>query len=388
MPEAEMVGGDSLLLAAAEAETASMAVGDVDGRLAAGNAEIQNYEPDVDLAQAGSRGTKSTISAFAAAASEIQASWDARPVAAESSSTEVTSQSGDAETAQSEEVPVTETAVDTGSSEKADAETVNYRTERFGTAVNDTLDAADVHTPVGVTGKAIDTAAYFSGKDWEMTINAEHLAGSAALAPEVANSAYHEARHAEQKHLLMRQKAGERASSPFGNLVAESSYISSLSKQCHIKEDAVSHAFERPISTEHPLTPTLTVLWESMYGSSREANATAEEMSKAAKRFMELTGTMDEGVDSGLIRGIMEMSTNLSNRVNATMARWFDGDQAGMEAFTHYEEVKKELADLQVLIEEANLSYEEAYEQYMSRAYEVDAHAAGDAVQESMETDG
>ena len=86
-----------------------------------------------------------------------------------------------------------------------------------------------------------------------------HLIFEGALAcpaegvSDVANSVYHEARHAEQKHLLMRMKAGELKSEPAYAIVAtEASYISSLSAQYHVHKDAVNHAFQTPIATTHP----------------------------------------------------------------------------------------------------------------------------------------
>ena len=400
IPAPDASSGEHLLLAAAEAESAEASMQHMPGIIDTGMQQIVAYQPDGDLSAAGGLRTQTSISDSAAAANEIKASWNKRPDPETQTSTAApdtgftvggkadpqcaATESGITEGTASEKAPATQP----NNSEAVPPDVVAYRRERFHAAINRSLGAAGVYTPVKLDSAQLSSDAEFTGSEWKITLSEGALACPAEGVSDVANSVYHEARHAEQKHLLMRMKAGELKSEPAYAIVAtEASYISSLSAQYHVHKDAVNHAFQTPIATTHPLTPALTDLWNSMYDEAAKTNAKVNNFRDAARAFMDKTGTNEDVIDSAMMRSIMQLSTNAANRLDALTLRWFGSEEDALKAYEKYTEVKKELAELQLVISQAGMTFNEAYAQYRSRLYEQDAFAAGDAVQQAMDGD-
>ena len=124
-----------------------------------------------------------------------------------------------------------------------------------------------------------------------------------------------------------------------------------------------------------------------MYDEAAKTNAKVNNFRDAARAFMDKTGTNEDVIDSAMMRSIMQLSTNAANRLDALTLRWFGSEEDALKAYEKYTEVKKELAELQLVISQAGMTFNEAYAQYRSRLYEQDAFAAGDAVQQAMDGD-
>lgn len=331
------------------------------------------HELDVDPAEVGSLRSEASMAAFTKAAQEIQADWQAKNAA--SSATETTSEASAGESA-AETTPETKSAA-------VDPLEASTRAYQFGLAANETLAAANVYNPLDAQAADISSEGLFTPHDWTIQVQRQALTGDPSKLPAVANTVYHEARHAEQWHLMARMKAGENEAMPIRRGKADLS--AHLGSKMGMYGPAVTHAVDRPMEMDDPSWDAVVAFYEAAYGSGKDAASMSDQMIDLALTFGKLTETSATSVDLPGSQALASATTNMGNRWNAFRERWFGSKDSYQEAITHHDEVKQELASLREEMAQLEISFAEAYQEYKSRSYEADAFAAGDEVEARLQ---
>ncbi len=230
------------------------------------------------------------------------------------------------------------------------------RAKTLGDAANVALDEASVPATGTIVRNLGVRSGEFDHEPWDLALAKETFEKDeigAEEMSEVAGVVYHEARHAEQWHKMMRLEAGRGVGAK------------ELAETYAVKKEVAEDAAAEPLTAGSKGAEKASAWYESVYGTK------LEERGQILTKLDELGGTFQAALDA----------MNAAADRHAQLAAAQDTDPATLQAA---EDEWNRLTEEYV---EAQTAFEAVYEQYRALPEEKDAWAVGERIEEEYGKD-